>query len=412
MPHVWNNSFFLLSTITLSTLVFLRILLNDVPYDSNVFIYDTSNSTLSQLIVPWRPTNVSTYVEHNFTRKSNFSSYEISPSPPNPPVSIGYCIVHAPGAANFIELQLQLLYRPENMFVIHLDNKTSEEEELSIRQMVQVYGPSVQVIKKISGERFKFSLVQIALLCLNTLYEAQPSLDYFINLSSDSLLLVNVDAVHNFLSENSPISFLSHKCTILLDRPKSDADGCHRGHFTRLHDYFQLKRCHISRRCKIILPPEYKTISVGWSWFALHRNFIDYMYTDRLSHFNYWINFFSNSSLFYIPDEAFFQTLANQPARPNVTVPIIRQSLMFNLFSSWHVCKHPQMKGVDRSHACWLTEYDLQDAINLPLYRDNTPYLFARKFWNVPCYWPLYSSMSGCKDRNSSSSFITSMSRY
>jgi len=340
------------------------------------------------------------------------------------PISIGFCMVlHGREVFPQLYTTLNMMYHKDrHVFFIHADAKMPEDDVAELRQLVRrviernepellmsdTLGTTwpIQVEQRISGKRFEYSLVEIDIICLDFMHGLEKQKDYVMFISGDAMPLAKRADIELYLSNVMPYSFISHKCNLLAPgKIAISRHLCNEGHLQRFQDFIDkdLVACLPEGNCRLEKKASWNEnlnyVGLGWHWATLHRNFVDYIYKDELSKLSYWKSFFSNVNLFKTPDESFFQTLASMPGRPS-NAPYVPYQLLLNLFMPWFRCTESE-NPAEVGHACSLDARSLRIAMH-PLYQEKyqdvvIPFLFARKFTEVPCFLELYADTEICK---------------
>jgi len=81
-----------------------------------------------------------------------------------------------------VERLLRLIYRPQNLYCIHADAKSSASVRRAIRAIASCFSNVFVASKSIDVHWAEFSLLEAELICLRELFERPEPWHYYINL--------------------------------------------------------------------------------------------------------------------------------------------------------------------------------------------------------------------------------------
>ncbi|KAK4733848.1 hypothetical protein R3W88_008109 [Solanum pinnatisectum] len=277
-----------------------------------------------------------------------------SPTPPR----FAYLVSGSAGDGDMLKRTLQVLYHPNNQYVVHLDADSSPQERLHLHKFVLNH----PIFRKFNNVRMitKANLVTYRgpTMVANTLHAAAILLkqggewDWFIKLSaSDYPLVTQDDLIHAFSDLPRDLNFIDHTSDIgwkefQRAKPIIIDPGLY---MNKKSDVFWITQ----RRS---VPKAFKLFT-GSAWMALSRPFVDFCICgwDNLPRtvLMYYANFIST------PEGCFHTVVCNAQEFRNTTV---NSDLHF---ISWD--------NPPKQHPHYLTLDDMQKMVD-----SNAP--FARKF--------------------------------
>ncbi|MDM1550508.1 beta-1,6-N-acetylglucosaminyltransferase [Empedobacter falsenii] len=207
-------------------------------------------------------------------------------------VNIAYFImVHR--LPNQFKRLFKAIYDPENYYLIHIDNKSTDIIKNDINNFLKHF-PNVFIMKSKNVIWGGYSMVQAELDGMKYLLELNIKWDYFINLSGQDYPLKSQNIIRQFLTENKGKNYLKFSIQNIY-RPET---------MNRIENHFKEMDDSIS-------PLTYKrdymrnTVPyIGGQWMILTRDCCRFICNNKeVKKFeDYYLNTL-------IPDESFFQTV-------------------------------------------------------------------------------------------------------
>ncbi|XP_060607127.1 beta-1,3-galactosyl-O-glycosyl-glycoprotein beta-1,6-N-acetylglucosaminyltransferase-like [Ruditapes philippinarum] len=181
-----------------------------------------------------------------------------------------------------VERLLRAIYRPQNIYCIHVDSKTNIEIYGALSGISQCFENVFVLRKRINVIWGKMSVLTPELLCMEELWKRHKTWKYFINLTGQEFpLKTNYELVKILQAYNGA----------------NDVEATVKQN---------LGRCRGISRTR---PPHGIRVTKGAVHVAVTRGYVDYVLHDRRARdILKWMSYSC-----YIPDEAFFTTLNHNP---------------------------------------------------------------------------------------------------
>lgn len=230
------------------------------------------------------------------------------------PITIAYLLLVHRLPKQFLKL-FQAIYTPENVYLIHVDNKTDKNIKTEVYEMIKKYS-NVFILKSRNVIWGGYSMVQVELDGIDYLLKENKDWDYFINLSGQDYPLKNQKEIQDFLRNQNGGSFLKFE-----KQPTSRPET-----MNRIENYFTETIDSISPLTTKRPFMEGVTPYVGGQWMMLSRKCCEFISTSP--DVDKFKDYYKNT---LIADESFFQTvlvntsfnglLINQDKRAIIWIP-------------------------------------------------------------------------------------------
>ncbi|XP_025077849.1 beta-1,3-galactosyl-O-glycosyl-glycoprotein beta-1,6-N-acetylglucosaminyltransferase-like [Pomacea canaliculata] len=242
---------------------------------------------------------------------------------------------------------LRAIYRPHNLYCVHVDRKSNEALQASLRMVIACLPNVLLVPRAINVTWGSVTTLEPELECMRLLWKQRVKWRYFINLTGQEFpLKTNKELVH----------------ILKTFRGANDIRGTHNPDF--------------HYRWKKHLPAPYNlTVSKGSVHIVASRGFVDYVIHSLVSReLLKWV------TPIYIPDEIFFSTLNHNPhlGVPGSYLGSIEEPFKatFVRYKLWNTPRFPHVQPCDGRwvrHICHFAPGDLPRMIA-------SSKLFANKF--------------------------------
>ncbi|CAD5113590.1 unnamed protein product [Dimorphilus gyrociliatus] len=195
-------------------------------------------------------------------------------------------------SAEQTERLLRAIYRPHNVYCIHVDAKASESMQSAIKSIGKCFQNVLTIENPISVRWAEITVVQAELMCLKKLYNSTTKWKYLINLTGQDFPLKTnkqlVKILHAFNGGND-VDGTPHK------RPIAWTEYSWRTEWWRTN----------SRKGPV---PHEVLITKGSAHMAVSRKFIGYVLNSKIARdLLYWM------ADIRVPDEHYFSSLNHSP---------------------------------------------------------------------------------------------------
>ncbi|XP_025105616.1 beta-1,3-galactosyl-O-glycosyl-glycoprotein beta-1,6-N-acetylglucosaminyltransferase-like [Pomacea canaliculata] len=260
---------------------------------------------------------------------------------------IAYSILVFKDAYQVVKL-LQVIYRPQNVYCLHVDNKSDTSFHDTMAAIVNCFDNVFLTSRRVEVLWGRFTVLEPELICMKDLW-AFKKWKYFINLTGQEFpLKTNLEIVRILTAYNGA----------------NDIEGT-------------VERANKGRWASAGPPPHGIVPVKGSVHIAVNRDFVDYVLHSPVAQ-----DFLNWTQRVFIPDEAFFSTLNHNPQLgirgsykgPPETDALIKPFL--TRFKNWgtHLFGYKCAGGLRVRQVCILSTGDL------PLL-DTRPEMFANKFY-------------------------------
>lgn len=180
-----------------------------------------------------------------------------------------------------VERLIRAIYRPQNIYCIHVDKKSSNATFKAIESISSCFPNILMAPKRVTVRWGQYSVLESELICMEELLKRNKKWKYFINLTGQEFPL---------------------RTNYELVRILTAYDGANDMSGTVL-------RANKDRWSKLPPPPHNLTAVKGGVHIAANREFVDFaIHNQKAKDLLEWIK---NAS---VPDEGFFQTLNHNPS--------------------------------------------------------------------------------------------------
>lgn len=179
------------------------------------------------------------------------------------------------------ERLLRAIYRPQNIYCIHVDKKSSDSIYQAMEGIANCFENVFMAPRRIDVHWGQFSVLEPDLMCMEELLQRNKKWKYFINLTGQEFpLRTNYELVRILMTYNGA----------------NDMEGT-------------VKRANKDRWNKLPPPPHNLTATKGSVHIIANRDFVDFaLHNQKAKDLLEWVKKVS------IPDECFFATLNHNPS--------------------------------------------------------------------------------------------------
>lgn len=179
------------------------------------------------------------------------------------------------------ERLLRAIYRPQNIYCIHVDKKTNDEINKAMERIAECFPNVFMAPRRISVHWGQFSVLEPDLMCMEELLNRNKKWKYFINLTGQEYpLRTNYELVRILMTYNGA----------------NDMEGT-------------VKRANKDRWNTLPPPPHNLTATKGSVHIIANRGFVDFAINNQKA--KDLLEWVKNVS---VPDECFFATLNHNPS--------------------------------------------------------------------------------------------------
>ncbi|PVD27139.1 hypothetical protein C0Q70_12291 [Pomacea canaliculata] len=260
---------------------------------------------------------------------------------------IAYSILVFKDAHQVTQL-LQAIYRPQNVYCIHVDQKADQSYRDTMAAIADCFHNVFLASRSVDVQWGTFTVLEPELICMKDLWPFKKW-KYFINLTGQEFpLRTNFELVRILTAYNGA----------------NGVDGT-------------VESAYANRWASAAPPPHGIVPTMGSVHIAVNRDFVDYVLHSPVAQ-----DFLNWTQLVAIPDETFFSTLNHNPQlgiRGSYKGPRERDHVFkpyLTRFKNWGACPfdYPCAGGLRVRQVCILSTGDL------PLL-DKRPEMFANKFY-------------------------------
>ncbi|CAM9725900.1 unnamed protein product [Ascophyllum nodosum] len=251
---------------------------------------------------------------------------------------VAYLVMSGGDDIEKLHLLLPAIYHPDNIYLVHVDAKTSPKKVEQIRRAVAFYFPAREG-RPPNGRLLEPAIIvswggfSITLTCLYAIAASlqwDKSWDYFINLSTSDFPVMTQDEIQlllgeyaenrtNFIDGELMKGFEARWQGYIEDQGLQRKSGTHTTEAMTL--LRGIERPH----------PQLFDLYKGEFWFALHRSFCEYASWSPDNVARTLAAYFTG---YRVSDESYFQTLACHPE--GVEFPIVGDNLRFTSWNEDH----------------------------------------------------------------------------
>ncbi|KAL3886799.1 hypothetical protein ACJMK2_026770 [Sinanodonta woodiana] len=178
------------------------------------------------------------------------------------------------------ERLLRAVYRPQNLYCIHVDEKSPEDMKKAVHGIASCFDNIFLTPRSFDVQWGTMTVLEPELLCMNETWEKSKKWKYFINLTGQEFLLkTNYELVQILQAYDGA----------------NDVEGI-------------IKRANTDRWQKAGPPPHNITAIKGAVHVIVNRDFVDYVIHNPIAQ-----DFLNWSRNVVIPDETFFASLNHNP---------------------------------------------------------------------------------------------------
>ncbi|KAK7489420.1 hypothetical protein BaRGS_00019364 [Batillaria attramentaria] len=234
-----------------------------------------------------------------------------------------------------VERLLRAVYRPHNVYCLHVDLKASPQVMADVRSLITCLPNVIEAPRRISVKWGKFSVLEPELICMKALWRMRTKWRYFINLTGQEFPLKTNKELVRILQEYRGTN------DIMGEVPKER---------------------YLWRFSKAGPPPHVMAVAKGPVHVAASRGFVDFVLHSPSAH-----DLLAWTRKTSFPDETFFATLNNQyklgvpgSYMGNMTS---RRRIALNRWKVWDKSRHP-CGGHFVRHICHFGLPDVQRLVH------------------------------------------------
>ncbi|XP_069784982.1 beta-1,3-galactosyl-O-glycosyl-glycoprotein beta-1,6-N-acetylglucosaminyltransferase-like [Narcine bancroftii] len=231
----------------------------------------------------------------NFIRNRKYITFPLSENEKQVPIAFSI-VIHE--RAEQFERLLRTIFMPQNIYCVHVDNKSSSSFKTAIHSIASCF-PNVFIARRLENLVYgSWTRIQADLNCMEELLARHRTWKYFINLCGMDFPIKTNDEIVRKLQE------LKGKNSLESEAASVKKQMRWKYHFDVING--KMVRTHMIKK------PPFTSIFSGSAYMVVNRSFVEHIFKDpRAKQLIEW------SKDTYSPDEFIWATLQRMPGVPS-----------------------------------------------------------------------------------------------